>query len=144
MFRTKSRSSVSARGKIGGSQTYTSFGELNSTHRPTDSACHFSIISATLIFNCPSSSRIGSSFLSAAGVEEVNPPYRKMAAAAAAEVVDVPEVDVAAAAALSWLTTRSNTDDLLPLLARAYRDKITMKVILPDGRVTYVIFGEIR
>src|ERR1700691_1197255 len=39
----------------------TSFDGLSSTHRPTASACHFSIFSAISIFNAPSSSRMGSS-----------------------------------------------------------------------------------
>lgn len=83
--------------------TYTSFAALSSTQRPAASACHFNIVSATTMCNCPSSSEMGSSiafslFFSTAALR---PPYLRIAAAACADVVDVPEVDVVAAAELS-------------------------------------------
>lgn len=112
---------------------------LNSTHRPTDSACHRNILSAASRLNRPSSSLTGSSAgpapalafaavggggpdpelvfscLSAADVEENPPNLRFMNAAVAAAVALLDDAAAAveeadAAAADNWFTMRSNTD----------------------------------
>ena len=75
-------------------KAYTSLGGLNSAHLPMASACHFSIVSATLIASSPSSSLTCSSGnLSWKRSAEAIPPNRMIAAAALE--VEAPDVAVA-------------------------------------------------
>ena len=102
------------------SMTHTSDVELSSMHLPTASACYFSIFTATLIFNLPSSSCTGSSpglsfsFACSAVLPRLLNFVNATAACAVVVVVPVAE-DELDAVALIWLTTLSSRFGVLDL-----------------------------